>query len=360
MQENNTDNNKKVNVPEKSLPIKTLTKSELHKTAKERVSLISEEFTKGFEFLEKYPKSVTFFGSARFTEDNVYYQKARSIAGKIVKELGYSVLSGGGPGIMEAANRGAFENNGSSLGLSVDIPTGQAINPYVKENIEFYYFFSRKVCLSFSAEAYLFFPGGFGTFDEVYEILTLVQTHKIEKVPIILVGADFWKAIEETMHKEMLSRGMIDNADIELYKITDDEDEIIDIIRKAPIRNGVPFNLPKKENSNGEKLSEKRCIPCEEGGQPMSKDAGKKLLEEINQWIMVENDYLEKTIHLKNFKEAVDLINKIAEIAEIEGHHPDIHLFDYNKIRIVLSTHKIKGLSENDFILASKIDEVLR
>lgn len=243
-----TENNKKkLNIPEKHLPIKPLTKEELHEMARERISLISEEFAEGFKFLEKYPKSVTFFGSAKFTEDNPYYIRAREIAVKIVRELGYSILSGGGPGIMEAANRGAFESGGNSLGLTIELPDGQAINPYIKESIDFYYFFSRKVCLSFSAEAYIFFPGGFGTFNEVFEILTLVQTHKIEKVPIILVGTDFWRAIEETMKKEMLSRGMIDESDMELYTITDDENEIINIIRNAPVRNGIPFNPENKK-----------------------------------------------------------------------------------------------------------------
>ncbi len=244
------EDKKKLNLPEKHLPIKPLTRKEINEMTRERISLISEEFADGFKFLEKYPKSVTFFGSAKFTEDNPYYIKAREIAGKIVRELGYSVLSGGGPGIMEAANRGAFENNGNSLGLTIELPEGQAINPYIKESIDFYYFFSRKVCLSFSAEAYIFFPGGFGTFNEVFEILTLVQTHKIEKVPVILVGADFWKAIEETMKKEIFSRGMIDASDMELYTITDDENEIINIIKNSPIIENTPFYPPAKEKNH--------------------------------------------------------------------------------------------------------------
>ena len=228
---------------------KPLTKRELHLVAKERVSLISKEFTDGFEFLGKYPKSVTIFGSSKFAEDNPYYIKARGLAGKIVKELDYSILSGGGPGIMEAANRGAFENGGNSLGLTIELPDGQKINGYITKHINFYYFFSRKVCLAFSAEAYIFFPGGFGTLDEVFEILTLIQTHKIEKVPVILVGSDFWKAIEETLRKDVLGRGMIEEGDLELYIITDDEDEIIDIIKKTPVKNGERLEIHHQINN---------------------------------------------------------------------------------------------------------------
>lgn len=356
----------RLNVPEKHLPQKPLTKKELHELAKQRVSVISTEFTEGFEFLEKYPRSVTFFGSARFTEDNPYYIKARSIAGRIVKELGYSVLSGGGPGIMEAANRGAAENNGDSLGLTIELPEGQAINPYINASIDFFYFFSRKVCLSFSAEAYLFFPGGFGTMDEVFEILTLVQTHKIEKLPVILVGKDFWEPIEKTMKEQMLGRGTIDESDMGLYTITDDEDLIIKLIKEAPIKNGVPLNVPPAvaEKINHEEkntpLVEKKCVPCEEGTEPLSHEKSSDLLEEVNQWTLIDDTCIEKTLHMKNFKEVLDFVNKVGNIAESEGHHPDIHIYDYNKIRLVLSTHKIKGLSENDFILASKIDELLR
>jgi uncharacterized protein (TIGR00730 family) len=347
----------KLNVPEKHLPVKPLTKSELHTTAKERIEIISKEFEEGFRFIEKYPTSVTFFGSARFTEENTYYKLARSIAGRIVKELGYSILSGGGPGIMEAANRGASENGGQSLGLSIELPNGQALNPYVNESIDFYYFFIRKVCLSFSAEAYLFFPGGFGTLDEVFEILTLVQTHKIEKVPVILVGADYWRALEETLKKELLGRGTIDEADMALYTITDDENEILNIIKNSPVRNGLPFTPPEKEKHI---LADKKCVPCEGDTKPLSHNASDEYLEQVNQWTMVDDVSIEKTLHLKTFSEIMNLVNKIAKIAEEEKHHPDLHIFDYNKLRIVLSTHAIKGLSENDFILAAKIDQLLR
>lgn len=226
---------------EKHLGLSPVTLEELHKSAHKRVNLIAKEFKDGFEFLINHPKSVTFFGSARLPDGDVYYEKARSIAAKIVHALGYSVVTGGGPGIMEAANKGAFEAKGKSLGLNIKLPEEQIINPYLTHEMEFHYFFSRKVCLSFSAEAYIFFPGGFGTLDEFTEIITLIQTHKIEKVPIILVGNEFWKAFDNFIREYLLKKEFIDLEDIALYTITEDENEIIEIIRKAPIRDGVPI-----------------------------------------------------------------------------------------------------------------------
>ena len=231
-----------VNLPEKHLGIKPLTRQELHDTANERVHLIAKEFTDGFNFLRHYPKSVTFFGGTRFNESDDYYKKAMNLSRRIVSELGYSILTGGGPGVMEAANRAAFEANGESLGFTIELPQSQMKNPYLTEYLDFYYFFSRKVCLSFSAEAYIFFPGGFGTFDEFFEILTLVQTKKIEKVPIILFGSEFWNNFDVFVRKEMLERGTIDENDLSLYTITDSEDVVLDIIMSAPIRNGIKFN----------------------------------------------------------------------------------------------------------------------
>ncbi|HEY4509294.1 MAG TPA: TIGR00730 family Rossman fold protein [Candidatus Paceibacterota bacterium] len=232
----------KINLPTKDLGIQPLTKQEIHDTAVERVHLISKEFTDGFNFLRNYPKSVTIFGGNLIKEDNPYYIKARNLGHRIATELKYAIFTGGGPGIMEAANRGAFEAGGESVGLNVELPHHQVQNPYINRYLNFHYFFSRKVCLGFSAESYIFFPGGFGTFDEFFEIITLVQTGKIEKVPIILVGKEFWKHLDELMRKEMLSRGMIDAEDLTLYTIIDDEDEILKIIRNTPVRNGIGFS----------------------------------------------------------------------------------------------------------------------
>ena len=225
-----------INIPETELPIKPLTKKEIEYASKLRVSRISKEFSRGFKFIKKYPKSVTFFGSARFKEDNIHYQQAKNIAEELSK-LGYAIVTGGGPGIMEAANKGAYEAGGASVGLDIRLPKEQITNPYVKDSVDFYYFFSRKVTLSFSAEAYLYFPGGFGTLDEFFEILTLVQTHKIPKVPIILIGSDFWKPLDEFIKKRLLKEhSTISNGDEELYKIIDNDEEIIEIVKNAPMR----------------------------------------------------------------------------------------------------------------------------
>jgi uncharacterized protein (TIGR00730 family) len=221
---------------------KPVTLLEISEAAQKRVTLISKEFTNGFEFVKNYPRSVTFFGSARTKEGETYYEKAKGLAGKIVQELHYSVTTGGGPGIMEAANKGAFEAGGNSLGLTIDLPHEQSTNQYLTDREDFHYFFSRKVCLSFSAEAYIFFPGGFGTLDEFMEILTLVQTNKIPKSPIILVGWFFWSPLEQFFKEVLVENKTIDEKDLSLYTISDDEDEILSMIKKAPIRFGLKYD----------------------------------------------------------------------------------------------------------------------
>lgn len=230
-----------LNLPPRELPSVPMSKKEMAEDTRDRVHLISKEFTDGFNFLQDYPKSVTFFGGTHFEESNPYYQKARSLAKKIVNELHYSVLTGGGPGVMEGANRGAFEAGGESIGLTIELPNHQVQNPYLTHYLDFYYFFSRKVCLSFSAEAYIFFPGGYGTLDEFFEIITLIQTGKIIKMPIIMVGSDFWNHIDDLIKNTLFKLGTVDKNDLSLYKISDDEDEILEIIRKAPIRETVKF-----------------------------------------------------------------------------------------------------------------------
>ena len=214
-----------------------LTLQKVEEAIKKRMAGLNGEFESGFELIKKYPRSVTFFGSSRFTEDNEYFKRAADLSARIVKELNYAVVSGGGPGIMEAANKGAFEAGGDSLGLIIKLPEEFAANKYLTDFREFSFFFSRKVMLSFSAETYLFFPGGFGTMDELFEIVTLVQTKKIPKVPIILVGKNHWDKVDgfirETLFKDINS---IDEEDMDIYKIADSDDEIIEIIKKAPLR----------------------------------------------------------------------------------------------------------------------------
>lgn len=224
----------------------TFSKQHMQDVAAERVAEIAKEFTEGFKFLADYPKSVTFFGSTAVREGNPYYDKARSLSGRIVKELGFSVVSGGGPGIMEASDRGAYEAGGDSLGLLIKLPDTQPVNSYIKKSVSFYYFFARKVCLAFGAEVFIFFPGGFGTLDEFFEIITLIQTRKIAGAPLICFGSEYWNKVKSLMNDELLARGFINEEDLNLFTITDSEDEIIEMIKKVPIVEGIPFNAMKE------------------------------------------------------------------------------------------------------------------
>lgn len=349
-----------LNITEKLLPQNPLSIEEMHEAARRRITQIRKEFLEGFRFLEKYPASVTFFGSTRFKEDNIYYKQARSLGKRIGEELNYAISTGGGPGIMEAANRGGKEAGTASLGLNIKLPHEQLLNPYATDSVSFYYFFSRKVCLSFSAEAYVFFPGGFGTMDELFEILTLVQTHKIQKVPIILVGKDYWTVFDTFIKEELLSRGTIDLEDQALYTITDDESTIIEVIRKAPIRNGIRFD--KKEDSDIATLSDKHCVPCEGGTTPLGATDAESMLKTIDHdWqLSPDTKSISKTFEFPDFETVIETVNDIGSIAEEEGHHPDLNIHDYKKLTVTLSTHAIGGLSQNDFILAAKIEEALK
>lgn len=200
------------------------------------INEISKEFRDAFDVLKSHPRTVTIFGSARFAADNEFSLKAERIAKRITGELQYGVITGGGPGIMEAANHGAEEGSGDSLGFTITLPREQMTNPYVNESLNFKYFFSRKAMLAFSAEAYVFFPGGFGTFDELFTITTLIQTHKVPKVPVILVGVSYWTPIMDFIKEYMYEKHhVISKSDLELFTITDDEDEVIKIIKDAPV-----------------------------------------------------------------------------------------------------------------------------
>lgn len=223
-------------------------KQRIEELTKLRIDRIANEFEEGFNFLADYPKSVTFFGSSLLPQDDPNCVSARTLAGRIAKELGYAVLTGGGPGIMEAANRGAKESGGSSLALTIKLPNPQIVNDFITKQVDPEYFFVRKVCLSFLAEALIFFPGGLGTMDEFYELMTLAQTRKIIGVPMICVGKDYWNHTEKFMRDVLKERGLIMPEDIDLMKITDDHDEVIDIIRNAPIRVVEEFGDTKVEH----------------------------------------------------------------------------------------------------------------
>ncbi|MBI4138285.1 MAG: TIGR00730 family Rossman fold protein [Candidatus Wildermuthbacteria bacterium] len=204
-----------------------------------RLPRIMEEFAKGFEFLKHYGKSVTFFGSTRSTESSKEYQEARQLAGMFAKE-GFAVITGGGPGIMEAANRGATEAGGKSAGINIQLDAVQNVNPFVQESISFHHFFARKVMLAFASEVYIFFPGGFGTLDEFFEITTLVQTRKIESIPVILLGKEYWTPLLSWIEKDLLKkRAAVDAEDVHIYRLAKNIDDAFDTARRLAIRDLV-------------------------------------------------------------------------------------------------------------------------
>ena len=195
-----------------------------------RVFRIMSEFVEGFDLIQKYGLAASIFGTARQSFDDQVYKDAEDLAGRLAKR-GFAVITGGSAGVMEAANKGAYEAGGASIGLNIDLPMEQGSNKYTTESLSFDHFFVRKVMLTFASEVYIYFPGGFGTLDEFTEIATLVQTKKIRRVPIVLYGKDYWepftKIFEEKLYKEY---NAIDEADMELYKIVDSVDEAFDYI----------------------------------------------------------------------------------------------------------------------------------
>jgi uncharacterized protein (TIGR00730 family) len=182
---------------------------------------ILAEFVEGFDALAAVGKAVTIFGSARIPEGDPYYGKARELAGLLAKE-GFAVITGGGPGVMEAANRGCHEAGGLSVGCNIELPHEQSANPYVDLGVEFRYFFARKVMFVKYADGFAIFPGGFGTLDELFESLTLIQTGKIRHFPVVLVGLEYWGGLLEWLRREAVMRGAIDAADLDLMRCTDD------------------------------------------------------------------------------------------------------------------------------------------
>ena len=182
---------------------------------------IMAEFVEGFDALAAVGKAVTIFGSARLHEGDPYYEKARELAGLLAKE-GFAVITGGGPGIMEAANRGCHEAGGLSIGCNIELPHEQASNPYVDLGVEFRYFFARKVMFVKYADGFAIFPGGFGTLDELFESLTLIQTGKIRHFPVVLIGTEYWAGILDWLRSKAVARGAIDLTDVDLMRCTDD------------------------------------------------------------------------------------------------------------------------------------------
>ncbi len=204
-----------------------------------RILRIMSEFIQGFDALQHIGPSVTFFGSSRATPDNKYYKLAEETAYRLGCN-GFSIITGGGPGIMEAANKGAKRAGVDSVGLAIEIPHEEATNPYQTITLKFRYFFVRKVMLLRYALSYIIFPGGFGTFDELFEAATLIQTGKSYPFPIILFGTEYWHPVVEFMEKNMLKEKMISPEDLKLFILTDDPEDVVEIV-KAEARKKLKF-----------------------------------------------------------------------------------------------------------------------
>ena len=197
-----------------------------------RVMRIQAEFVEGFGALAELPRAVSVFGSARSPEDSPEYALARELAAALVTD-GWAVITGGGPGVMEGANRGASEAGGLSVGLGIELPFEQSLNEWVDLGIEFRYFFARKTMFVKYAQAFVILPGGFGTMDELFEALTLVQTHKVNQFPVVLVGTAYWSGLLDWLRATMLADGYLSPGDLDLVHLTDSVDEALEVIARA-------------------------------------------------------------------------------------------------------------------------------
>ena len=209
-----------------------------------RMFRILGEFAQGFEEMSDVDKAVTIFGSARLPPDDAYAVQAERLAARLARH-GYVVITGGGPGIMQAGNKGAFEAGGRSIGLNVDLPHEQAPNPYQTDELKFRYFFVRKVMLVKYSSAFVVFPGGFGTIDELFEALTLVQTKKVTPFPVFLYGSAYWSGLVSWLRDTVVPAGTVGEDDLQLFRLVDDIDEIcqaVDTYYESAKRAG--FTLP--------------------------------------------------------------------------------------------------------------------
>jgi uncharacterized protein (TIGR00730 family) len=195
-----------------------------------RALRILSEFVEGFDAMANVGPAVTIFGSARTRRADPEYELARTI-GRRLAEAGYAVITGGGPGTMEAANRGCREGGGLSVGCNIELPHEQGMNRYVDLGVEFRYFFARKVMFVKYADAFVILPGGFGTLDELFESLTLIQTGKVRHFPVVLIGWSYWTGLLDWIRGTLLARGAIEEADLELLQVTDDPDEVVRIVQ---------------------------------------------------------------------------------------------------------------------------------
>jgi hypothetical protein len=237
---NNKEQKGKYNLPAAKLPMHPMERKIDLKRMSDitwRIFRIMAEFVEGFQFLSQFKNEVTIFGSARIEKKNKWYKEAEKL-GELLAKNNYLVITGGGPGIMEAANKGAHKiDPKKSIGINIQLPAEQRTNPYVTKSKGFYYFFTRKVMLAASAQSYIFFPGGFGTSDEFFEMITLVQTGKMQKLPIVLVGKDFWQPMVNWLNKQMVTKyKTVSPGDPKLFHLVDTAEEAMKYIKKSKER----------------------------------------------------------------------------------------------------------------------------
>jgi uncharacterized protein (TIGR00730 family) len=204
-------------------------------TDEDRLERITEELRTGFDALAGVGAAASFFGSARTPPDDPEYALARKTA-RLVGESGMAIITGGGPGIMEASNRGAKDAGALSIGLNIELPFEQGGNPYCDISLEFHYFFARKIMFVRYASGFVVFPGGFGTMDELFEALTLTQTGKITEFPVVLVGSDYWSGLVHWLRERMLGEGMISPDDLDMFTVVDEPTEVRDLLMSAAHR----------------------------------------------------------------------------------------------------------------------------
>jgi uncharacterized protein (TIGR00730 family) len=212
--------------------------NELVKEDTWRMFRIIGEFVEGFDSLAGQEPAITVYGSARLKPDEKLYTETEEITRRL-GELGFNIITGGGPGVMEAANKGALEAGVASIGLNIELPEEQALNPYTTKSITFHHFFVRKVMLVKYATAFLMMPGGLGTLDEVTEVLTLMQTHKIKPFPVVLYDGKYWNGLLDWLRKETLAREFVSDSDFDLLRVCDTPDEVIETVQKWYIKREI-------------------------------------------------------------------------------------------------------------------------
>ncbi len=209
-----------------------------------RVMRIQSEFVEGFGALAELGPAISVFGSARTAPEDPMYALAEDL-GRALSEAGFAVVTGGGPGIMEAANKGAAENGGISVGLGIELPFEAGMNDYVELGVNFRYFFARKTMFVKYAQGFVVLPGGFGTFDELFEALTLVQTQKVTSFPIILMGSRYWAGLVQWIRDTVVAEGKVSESDLDMFHVTDDVDEVVRIVEEAQVRHR--FTAPEDD-----------------------------------------------------------------------------------------------------------------